>query len=256
VSDFAPAEGTLTINKARVAGVDKDSTKTGEDRRIVLCPRALDVLRRQLALHTRLKEAGKIDHGHLFFKENGTPIRNLQYPYVRWQRTLARLRTVRYRKPYCARHSSVSWDLMIGRNPLWVAKQHGHSTTTMLRVYAAWAEGAVESDIKAIKRAMRPDPTHTPAASKPGGRRTAAQRRAGPRRSRPQASPSHLAVDLAVRPGSGNVSAGAAKDSTGGERGIRTLEGLLTLTPLAGVRLRPLGHLSVTGYKGRLINAL
>jgi hypothetical protein len=34
---------------------------------------------------------------------------------------------------------------------------------------------------------------------------------------------------------------------TGGERGIRTLEGLLTLTPLAGVRLRPLGHLSTDG---------
>src|SRR3954471_19415338 len=33
---------------------------------------------------------------------------------------------------------------------------------------------------------------------------------------------------------------------TGGERGIRTLEGLLTLTPLAGVRLRPLGHLSAS----------
>jgi hypothetical protein len=33
--------------------------------------------------------------------------------------------------------------------------------------------------------------------------------------------------------------------TTGGQRGIRTLEGLLTLTPLAGVRLRPLGHLSV-----------
>src|ERR1700691_704556 len=34
------------------------------------------------------------------------------------------------------------------------------------------------------------------------------------------------------------------KRETGGERGIRTLEGLLTPTPLAGVRLRPLGHLS------------
>ena len=34
--------------------------------------------------------------------------------------------------------------------------------------------------------------------------------------------------------------------SFGGERGIRTLEGLLTLTPLAGVRLRPLGHLSAS----------
>jgi integrase len=243
VNDFDPVEETLTINKARVAGVDKDSTKTGEDRRIMLSPRALDILRRQLALRTRLEEAGKIDHGHLFFKENGEPIRNLQYPYVRWRRTLARLRTIRYRKPYCARHSSVSWDLMIGHNPLWVAKQHGHSITTMLRVYAAWAEGAIESDIKAIKRAMRSGPTQAAATavSKPQSPRTAAQRRTPPRHTRPQMGPSHLAV----RPGNHNVSAGAAKDSTGGERGIRTLEGLLTLTPLAGVRLRPLGHLSV-----------
>src|SRR6516165_544818 len=40
----------------------------------------------------------------------------------------------------------------------------------------------------------------------------------------------------------------------GGERGIRTLEGLLTLTPLAGVRLRPLGHLSAA--KGILLQRL
>ena len=33
--------------------------------------------------------------------------------------------------------------------------------------------------------------------------------------------------------------------NAGGERGIRTLEGLLTLTPLAGERFRPLSHLSV-----------
>jgi hypothetical protein len=32
----------------------------------------------------------------------------------------------------------------------------------------------------------------------------------------------------------------------GGERGIRTLDGLLTHTPLAGERLQPLGHLSKT----------
>ena len=31
----------------------------------------------------------------------------------------------------------------------------------------------------------------------------------------------------------------------GGEGGIRTLDGLLTHTPLAGERLQPLGHLSV-----------
>ena len=33
-------------------------------------------------------------------------------------------------------------------------------------------------------------------------------------------------------------------DISGGEEGIRTLDTLLTYTPLAGERLRPLGHLS------------
>ena len=35
--------------------------------------------------------------------------------------------------------------------------------------------------------------------------------------------------------------------SDGGEEGIRTLDALLTHTPLAGERLRPLGHLSTCG---------
>jgi integrase len=145
VADFDPARETLNVTKARVAGIDKDSTKTGEDRRMELSVRALDVLNRQLALRKQLELAGKIHHDHLFFKENGEPIYCLHYPYRRWRWTMARNPAIRYRKPYCARHSSVSWDLMVGRNPLWVAKQHGHSITTMLRAYAAWAEGAVEA---------------------------------------------------------------------------------------------------------------
>jgi hypothetical protein len=44
----------------------------------------------------------------------------------------------------------------------------------------------------------------------------------------------------------------SSKEISGGERGIRTLEGLLTLTPLAGVRLRPLGHLSASALKLQL----
>ena len=61
---------------------------------------------------------------------------------------------VRYRRPYTARQTSVSWNLMAGKNPLWVAKQHGHSIATMLRAYAACAEGTAEVDIGAIKRSM------------------------------------------------------------------------------------------------------
>ena len=154
VTDFDPTHDKLRVTKARVAGLDNDSTKTGEDRTVALCPRASAVLRRQLALRAELERTSRIDHEHLFFKASGEPIRNLQYPYMRWRRTLAHLPNIRYRKPYCARHSSVSWDLMIGRNALWVARQHGHSIATMLRAYAAWTDGASEADIGTIERAM------------------------------------------------------------------------------------------------------
>src|SRR5438128_462781 len=97
--------------------------------------------------------AGAISHEQLFFTAEGEPIRRLAYPYSRWRRTLQNL-AVRYRKPYSARHSSVSWDLMMGRNPLWVAKQHGHSISTMLSVYAAWVEGALEVDVETIRESM------------------------------------------------------------------------------------------------------
>ena len=45
-------------------------------------------------------------------------------------------------------------SLMLGKNLLWVAKQHGHSVEVMLRMYAAWIEGATEADIQAIRNAM------------------------------------------------------------------------------------------------------
>src|ERR1700743_1541854 len=66
----------------------------------------------------------------------------------------------------------------------------------------------------------------------------------------------HVSKDLQVGM-AGALSTAAAElasqllenmEISGGEGGIRTLEGLLTLTPLAGARLRPLGHLS--GYQG------
>ena len=61
---------------------------------------------------------------------------------------------IRYRRPYCARHSSVSWNLIVGKNPLYVSRQHGHSVETMWRTYSAWMDGAVESDVAFIKESM------------------------------------------------------------------------------------------------------
>jgi integrase len=160
LSDVDLEQGAISVNKACVAGIDKDCTKTGEDRRVILCPRALAVLVSQLKLRAELEHAGKIHHDYVFFQHSGEQIRCLNYPYVRWRHTLQSSVKLRYRKPYCARHSSVSWNLMIGKNPLWVAKQHGHSVATMLRVYTAWADGAIEADAEAIKRAMQRRPRH------------------------------------------------------------------------------------------------
>ncbi|MEJ1962966.1 MAG: tyrosine-type recombinase/integrase [Gammaproteobacteria bacterium] len=154
VSDYDAANGVLSITKARVAGVDRDRTKIDEDRRVVLCPRARSILERQLALRQQLVRRGRIHHEHLFFHANGLLIQRLCEVHRRWQTTLRRL-AIRYRKPYAARHTSVSWNLMIGRNPLLVAQQHGHRILTMLTVYAAWTEGSTEADIRSIRRARR-----------------------------------------------------------------------------------------------------
>ena len=166
LSDLDLVNGIVSVNKARVFGVDRCKTKTGDDRRIQLCPRALLVLRKQLRLRARLEAAGKIDHDHVFFRESGEPMRNLQCSQIRWRKTLRSLK-LRYRRPYTARHSSVSWNLMIGKNALWVAKQHGHSIATMLRAYAAWAEGSVESDIKTIRSSMSMTPAPRGLPSRP-----------------------------------------------------------------------------------------
>jgi hypothetical protein len=135
---------------------------------------------------------------------------------------------------------------MVGSNPLWVAKQHGHSVTTMLRVYTAWTEGAIEADIKAIRRSMHAEPSPAKTSSSANSER----QRISPRRVPPAPTPTqsgscHLAADLAVRRSGDNLSTGDAKGIIGGERGIRTLEGLLTLTPLAGMQARLLVSMAI-----------
>ncbi len=84
---------------------------------------------------------------------DSTPIRRLYQVHRHWQCTLKRL-AIRYRRPYTARHPSVSWDLMLGGNPLYVAQQHGHRLITMLTIYATWTEGSLEADVVALRRAM------------------------------------------------------------------------------------------------------
>ena len=157
MTDYDARRAVLSVTKARVLRRDKDRTKTQEDRDVELCPRALDVLKRHLALRAEYVAAGKIAHQHLFFLEDGRPISDPEITRWRWSESIKAL-NIQRRGPYHARHSSVTWQLMLGKNLLWVAKQHGHSVEVMLRMYAAWLDGATDADIHGIKPAMERRP--------------------------------------------------------------------------------------------------
>jgi integrase len=164
VSDCDLIKGTISITKAVVLSRKKNRTKTNQDREIELCPRALEVLRAQLSLRERMVAAGKIHDDYVFFSEGGEPLLTVYLPYNRWREVMETL-TVRYRKPYNARHTFISWRLMKGDNPLLVAQEDGHSVETMLRTYAAWIKGAQPEDIEGIKKAMAGRPStngHSP----------------------------------------------------------------------------------------------
>ena len=195
--------------------------------------------------------AGKIDHDFLFFKANGQPLRNLLYPGKCWHRTLSRLKNIRYRRPYTARHTSVSWDLMIGRSALWVARQHGHSISTMLRFYAAWSDGAGEHAVDTIRATLNSERRLRRKATIAAGRTADCLVAARPFEMEMPPRPGRFASEFATGRDPPVAKSLKTMGKIGGERGIRTLDGLLAHTPLAGARLRPLGHLSGQRSAGR-----
>ena len=95
--------------------------------------------------------------GFDYYDPAGRPISDPEITRWRWSESINSL-NIRRRGPYHARHSSVTWQLMLGKNLLWVAKQHGHSVEVMLRMYAAWLDGATDTDFYAIKQAMERRP--------------------------------------------------------------------------------------------------
>lgn len=150
VDDYDRENRRLNISKTRVRGHERYQTKNGRDRSVKLCPRAVNVLERHLRLRDELVDRGIIEHDSLFFTDSGRPIRNLGVTGRRWRKTIIDLK-IRYRSPYVARHTSVSWNLMIGREPQWVAKQHGHHERTMWTKYASWIKDTDRSECNKIR---------------------------------------------------------------------------------------------------------
>lgn len=123
--------GTVNVCRAKVLTVEKERTKTNFAREVELNDRAWAVLKRQRA---RTQAAGK----EVFWNpETKRPWNDEQRQRLVW--TLA-LRTVgiRHRPPKELRDTSVTLALVAGLDPYYVAAQHGHSVTTMMKDYAKW----------------------------------------------------------------------------------------------------------------------
>lgn len=133
--------GHARIDKARVMARDKERTKTGTARDVELNPRALEILGRQK------------DFTFLKGEQVFGPYHDLQVQQRHWAWLHKKL-GIRYRVPYQLRHTSVTWNLMIGKNLLWVAQNHGHSVSVMLKVYAKWLRGTTDAEVNAIRKAM------------------------------------------------------------------------------------------------------
>jgi len=141
--------GTVVVRRARVLAEDKERTKTGYEREVELNARALAVIKRQRA-RTQAKGV------YVFLNPStGQRWNDEQEQRREWVRVL-RAANVRYRPPKECRDTSVTLALMAGADPLWVAKQHGHSVTVMMKSYAKFIPRADKGrNLEAVNAALK-----------------------------------------------------------------------------------------------------
>jgi integrase len=134
--DLDRRRGLLRVERTRVWGKNKNTTKTHRPRDLELLERAAAVLQRQRA---RTELAG----GAIFHNPTtGKPWADEQVQRRYFEAAVKRLE-IRYRAQKQTRHTFATVCLMAGANPAWVARQLGHASSKMFfEVYSRWIEGA------------------------------------------------------------------------------------------------------------------
>ena len=126
----------------------QDTTKTSSSvREIAMSPPVHDALKRLYALTNDKK-------GYVFANRNGQPFDNHNFTNRVWY-PLLRLLGLERRRPYQLRHTCATLWLSAGENPLWIARQLGHSSVEMLfRVYARWVKDVTRNDGSAFEKLL------------------------------------------------------------------------------------------------------
>ncbi len=160
-ADHDPVRSTVLVRGARVAGVEKSTTKTNKAREVR--PDAAGAA--ALAAHRGFTALSGV---HIFADPSRVrPWANTQAFSLRVLAPMLRLVGVRYRRPYNIRHSKATEMLMARMDPEFASKQLSHNVKVFLNVCAKWLPGS--QDDEGIAKLELPT-GFPPNASVPGGR--------------------------------------------------------------------------------------
>ena len=143
--DFARRQ--ILVRETIVAG-EEDTTKTeGSQREIQMSQLVFDALTSQAKLTQGRSQ-------YVFCSAEGNPLDHNNVTKRVWY-PLLRYLDLTQRRPYQTRHTAATLWLASGENPLWIARQLGHSSTEMLfKVYGRFVPNLTRQDGSAFERLL------------------------------------------------------------------------------------------------------
>lgn len=135
--DFERRE--ILIRETYSHGRTEYTKNDGSQREIHMSQPVMDAL-------MRLKPSTPDGETYVFRTRNGLPIDNANFNDRVWNPLLRHL-GLKPRRPYQMRHTCATLWLAAGENPMWIARQLGHTTTEMLfRTYSRFVPHLVRRD--------------------------------------------------------------------------------------------------------------
>lgn len=114
--------------------------------------REIDLIDRVVAALKKHKETADLSDKFVFTNRHHKPLNYTIVSRTIWYPTLDKA-NLRHRNPYQTRHTYATLLLASGESPEWIAKQMGHSTTTMLfRVYSRFVPNLTRRDGSAFEK--------------------------------------------------------------------------------------------------------
>lgn len=137
----------IHIHQSLVRGKVGPTKTSGSHRTIAMSQRVYEALREQWGFSGEKST-------FVFCARNGEPLNHRNVAQRVWYPLLANLKLAK-RNPYQTRHTAATLWLAAGENPEWIARQLGHSTTSMLfRVYSRYVPNLVGRDGAAFEQLL------------------------------------------------------------------------------------------------------